>query len=616
MRKLFLLSFLFLCASAFAQEPLGILVGGVEKASLLPLSDGRLIAAERTGRAVRELSADGSQLTTFADDLGRLGGIEELNNGRLLVTSSSYFQDRIEHYILSLSPEGSLDTFATGLRNPQAIARLQDGRVLIATSSYNVVSFTEDGTSLGLFAWLPELVGDIEQLEDGRILVGQADSSRIDVFGPDGTPQGTFTNEAPNVFGFCQQADGTILATVYSRGDAALDAFDLAGNRLRRIASELQERTDVACLPDGRAVVFRANGDLIAVSPVDGSVQTLVPSFDPSTITTLEDGSILVAELIQDRVTRYSSQGDHIGIFAENIPILRDMTQLQDGRILLTAHTKSGENETQIYSADGVYQGLFAEELNYPEHLIALQDGGVAITSSETLTSDKILYIYSGYGELISSRDYGLDDLKQGIQLMDGRILIRELWTGRVHALRADGEYIEVFADGVRGAGSITQLTDGRVLVPNYFMDTVHAYSASGEDLGVLLSNIDWPSDIVQHPDGRLLVGTERGAIRAFSIAALPVSSDSPPLVERMNSRAFPNPFRERATITFALAASEDVRLTLHDALGRTVAVLADGLRAPGEHRVEIGADLRAGVYLWRLQAGGRVESGRVTRVG
>ena len=52
----------------------------------------------------------------------------------------------------------------------------------------------------------------------------------------------------------------------------------------------------------------------------------------------------------------------------------------------------------------------------------------------------------------------------------------------------------------------------------------------------------------------------------------------------------------------------------MYDALGRAVAVLADGILAAGPHETTFdGAALPAGVYLVRLVAGGRTATRAVT---
>ncbi|QXD14276.1 DNRLRE domain-containing protein [Rhodocaloribacter litoris] len=72
----------------------------------------------------------------------------------------------------------------------------------------------------------------------------------------------------------------------------------------------------------------------------------------------------------------------------------------------------------------------------------------------------------------------------------------------------------------------------------------------------------------------------------------------------------FPNPFHRATTITFALPAGGPVRLRVYDLLGHEIATLVDGFRAAGTHTVDFVADgWPAGLYLYRLEAGGRTRT-------
>ncbi|HLT46034.1 MAG TPA: T9SS type A sorting domain-containing protein [Rubricoccaceae bacterium] len=77
---------------------------------------------------------------------------------------------------------------------------------------------------------------------------------------------------------------------------------------------------------------------------------------------------------------------------------------------------------------------------------------------------------------------------------------------------------------------------------------------------------------------------------------------------------AYPNPAAERATVRFTLEAPAAVRLTVYDLLGREVAVLVDGAVEAGTHEAAFdGSRLPSGVYLVRLDAGGTVQTQRLT---
>ena len=67
----------------------------------------------------------------------------------------------------------------------------------------------------------------------------------------------------------------------------------------------------------------------------------------------------------------------------------------------------------------------------------------------------------------------------------------------------------------------------------------------------------------------------------------------------------FPNPFNPSTSISYSLAQSQLVRLSVIDMLGREVAQLVNRVQAAGENHVTFEAnDLPSGIYLYRLEAG------------
>lgn len=77
---------------------------------------------------------------------------------------------------------------------------------------------------------------------------------------------------------------------------------------------------------------------------------------------------------------------------------------------------------------------------------------------------------------------------------------------------------------------------------------------------------------------------------------------------------AAPNPFRDAASIGFALPEAAEVRLTVYDLLGREVARLVEGSAEAGFHRARFdGRGLPSGVYVVRLTANDFVSTARVT---
>jgi|GEM_PF-456134 len=75
-------------------------------------------------------------------------------------------------------------------------------------------------------------------------------------------------------------------------------------------------------------------------------------------------------------------------------------------------------------------------------------------------------------------------------------------------------------------------------------------------------------------------------------------------------SANMPNPFTEATTISFDLARSEEITLSVLNGLGQEIAVIATGRYDAGHHEVRWNAEGTAGgAYYYRLRAGGVTET-------
>lgn len=78
---------------------------------------------------------------------------------------------------------------------------------------------------------------------------------------------------------------------------------------------------------------------------------------------------------------------------------------------------------------------------------------------------------------------------------------------------------------------------------------------------------------------------------------------------EFMLADNYPNPFNPQTTIQYILPETAAVRLAVFDALGRRVALLAEGSQSAGQYTVTFDAqELPSGVYFYRLTAGSFVQ--------
>lgn len=79
----------------------------------------------------------------------------------------------------------------------------------------------------------------------------------------------------------------------------------------------------------------------------------------------------------------------------------------------------------------------------------------------------------------------------------------------------------------------------------------------------------------------------------------------------------YPNPFRSKVAVRFALPAEGHVTVDIFDADGRLVRRLADRGFTAGQHTVswEVGRTVPSGVYFYQVRAAGAESSGKLVRV-
>lgn len=144
------------------------------------------------------------------------------------------------------------------------------------------------------------------------------------------------------------------------------------------------------------------------------------------------------------------------------------------------------------------------------------------------------------------------------------------------------------------------------------FLSTNHGASWSSVSDGLTSGG---PS-LALSPDGSTLIagtagfGVWKRPISEMIQTAVGVSASSAPagIVLQANQ---PNPFSAGTTIQYRLVKQTPVRLVVYDMAGRTVRTLVDGVESAGERRTtwdgrdESGSPASAGMYVYRLDAGG-----------
>jgi hypothetical protein len=126
----------------------------------------------------------------------------------------------------------------------------------------------------------------------------------------------------------------------------------------------------------------------------------------------------------------------------------------------------------------------------------------------------------------------------------------------------------------------------------------------------------DWDNDGLSD----LLVGADDGKIHLFRgihpTGFISEERPPPPAVARLLD-LYPNPFNPSVTVPFVLSEPQHVTITVYNATGRRVALVADRFYTMGEHNVtwrgvdDQAREVSSGVYFIRLTSGGTASTRR-----
>ncbi|RIK80937.1 hypothetical protein DCC62_02895 [candidate division KSB1 bacterium] len=137
-----------------------------------------------------------------------------------------------------------------------------------------------------------------------------------------------------------------------------------------------------------------------------------------------------------------------------------------------------------------------------------------------------------------------------------------------------------------------------------YCSQNLQAHFGLGDAATIDSIKIEWPSgqvDVLSH----VPVDTSL-TIRESKITEVQEGRSHAQPDEFELAQNYPNPFNPSTMIRYTLAAPQAVQLTIHDTLGRQVALLVDKHQAAGSHTVIFAAppELSAGIYLYTIKAG------------
>lgn len=126
----------------------------------------------------------------------------------------------------------------------------------------------------------------------------------------------------------------------------------------------------------------------------------------------------------------------------------------------------------------------------------------------------------------------------------------------------------------------------------------------SGETWKDVRAGLSAPVRSLVVHNGMIVAGTDGRGVWYRPLADIITSNENPPAPANQGfalNQNFPNPFNPSTTITYTLSAVSRVRLEVFDILGRSVAILVDGVRHRGLHHALWTAPGASGIFFSRL---------------
>ena len=236
--------------------------------------------------------------------------------------------------------------------------------------------------------------------------------------------------------------------------------------------------------------------------------------------------------------------------------------------------------------------------------LVDLQNGGL-----DTIIDDWTLYYFYGlawdgvffYVDEWDLNRYDIDGVKDGTASFDGAVYGSAFVDGLCYMI---GDENLVTCWDLSQWPTITAVPENNFTPPSadcrgLWYDGRYFWSAESKDTLGYIYQFDYQGTVVR----QILEPAFSGwaACVVSDATGLPRDSSLPPRRPRLEP-GFPNPFNPQTTIEFVLPRATHATVSVHDAVGRRVAVLVDADLGAGAHRCRWHADgMASGVYYSRL---------------
>jgi len=195
-----------------------------------------------------------------------------------------------------------------------------------------------------------------------------------------------------------------------------------------------------------------------------------------------------------------------------------------------------------------------------------------------------------------------------------------EMGYGRVNAYRAliqtienhgavlgkDKDHVRLILENDMSLKEDVALADNSLLTINAAEEAHNGTVTLSAESGMVTIGGQW-----EGPGSRMDGGMNELAFR------LEQKGEATPTPERYRLfQNYPNPFNPETIFQYEIPNESLIRLEIFDITGRLVAVVVDEIQQPGSYKVTWDAsNIASGIYIYRLRAGGFVQSRRMTLI-
>ncbi|WP_413999384.1 MBG domain-containing protein [Flavobacterium sp. W1B] len=221
-------------------------------------------------------------------------------------------------------------------------------------------------------------IQDMVVLEDGKILLSDAEENAIKRMDADGTNIVTLGSGFNYPCQIAVQSDGKIL--VADRNNGMIKRMDADGTNIVTLGTGFNGATGIAIQSDGKIVVADSENNLIKRMDADGmNIITLASGFKyPSRIAIQADGKIVVADRDNNLIKRMDADGTNIETLGSGFTLPNGIAIQSDGKIVVA---DSDNGAIKRMDADGTNIVTLVSGLRTPTSAIIQSDNKIVVAN-------------------------------------------------------------------------------------------------------------------------------------------------------------------------------------------------------------------------------------------